>query len=96
MHGEKTGRPALTSLMPQRISSGAVLEVSADGAATIAVTGHEMGQGIRSTVANYLAERLAFATLTCAPWRWVLVAPSPLAPEGFVDVGTGRTHPVVW
>ncbi|MBB3950166.1 adenine deaminase [Aureimonas jatrophae] len=41
-------------------------------------------------------ERLAFATLTCAPWRWVLVAPSPLAPEGFVDVGTGRPHPVVW
>ncbi|MDB5506270.1 MAG: Adenine deaminase [Devosia sp.] len=41
-------------------------------------------------------ERLAFATLTCAPWRWVLVAPSPLAPEGFVDVGTGRTHPIVW
>jgi len=41
-------------------------------------------------------ERLAFATLTCAPWRWVLVAPSPLAPEGFVNVATGRTHPIVW
>ena len=41
-------------------------------------------------------ERLAFATLTCAPWRWVLVAPSPLAPEGFVNVATGETHPVVW
>lgn len=41
-------------------------------------------------------ERLAFATLTCAPWRWVLVAPSPLAPEGFVNVATGQTHPVVW
>jgi adenine deaminase len=41
-------------------------------------------------------ERLAFATLTCAPWRWVLVAPSPLAPEGFVNVQTGKTHPVVW
>ncbi len=41
-------------------------------------------------------ERLSFATLTCAPWRWVLVAPSPLAPEGFVDVATGRTHPIVW
>lgn len=41
-------------------------------------------------------ERLAFATLTCAPWRWVLVAPSPLAPEGLVDVTTGRTHPIVW
>ncbi|MEO5806295.1 adenine deaminase C-terminal domain-containing protein [Devosia sp.] len=41
-------------------------------------------------------ERLAFATLTCAPWRWVLVAPSPLAPEGFVNVSTGNTHPIVW
>ncbi len=41
-------------------------------------------------------ERLAFATLTCAPWRWVLVAPSPLAPQGFVNVATGQTHPVVW
>jgi len=41
-------------------------------------------------------ERLSFATLTCAPWRWVLVAPSPLAPEGFVNVATGATHPIVW
>lgn len=41
-------------------------------------------------------ERLAFATLTCAPWRWVLVAPSPLAPEGFVNVATGETHAIVW
>ncbi len=41
-------------------------------------------------------ERLMFATLTCAPWQWVLVAPSPLAPEGLVNVVTGETHPVVW
>lgn len=41
-------------------------------------------------------ERLAFATLTCAPWRWVLVAPSELAPLGFVNVQTGATHPIVW
>jgi adenine deaminase len=41
-------------------------------------------------------ERLMFATLTCAPWNWVLVAPSPLAPEGFVNVATGEVHPVVW
>jgi adenine deaminase len=41
-------------------------------------------------------ERLAFATLTCAPWRWVLVAPSEHAPDGFVNVSTGQTHPVVW
>jgi len=41
-------------------------------------------------------ERLAFATLTCAPWRWVLVAPSERAPKGFVNVATGQTHPIVW
>jgi adenine deaminase len=41
-------------------------------------------------------ERLAFATLTCAPWRWVLVAPSELAPQGLVNVQTGATHPVAW
>lgn len=41
-------------------------------------------------------ERLAFATLTCSPWRWVLVAPSPLAPDGFVNVSNGKTHPIVW
>jgi len=41
-------------------------------------------------------ERLAFATLTCAPWRWVLVAPSDNTPDGFVNVATGETHPVVW
>lgn len=41
-------------------------------------------------------ERLAFATLTCSPWRWVLVAPSPLVPDGFVNVSNGQTHPIVW
>jgi adenine deaminase len=41
-------------------------------------------------------ERLIFATLTCSPWRWVLVAPCELAPGGFVNVQTGETHPVVW
>jgi adenine deaminase len=41
-------------------------------------------------------ERLMFATLTCAPWTWVLVAPSPLAPQGFVNVSTGQVHPIVW
>jgi adenine deaminase len=41
-------------------------------------------------------EFLKFATLTCSPWRWVLVAPSRLAPEGFVNVQTGETHAVVW
>ncbi len=41
-------------------------------------------------------ERLMFATLTCAPWTWVLVAPCPEAPEGFINVQTGQPHPVVW
>lgn len=41
-------------------------------------------------------ERLQFATLTCAPWRWVLVAPNPMAPTGLVNVATGQSHPVVW
>ncbi len=41
-------------------------------------------------------ERLAFATLTCSPWRWVLVAPTEAAPQGLVNVRTGATHPVVW
>ena len=40
--------------------------------------------------------RLQFATLTCAPWRWVLVAPNPAAPTGLVNVATGASHPVVW
>jgi adenine deaminase len=41
-------------------------------------------------------EFLKFATLTCSPWRWVLVAPSELAPEGFVNVQNGEQHKVVW
>lgn len=41
-------------------------------------------------------ERLAFATLTCAPWRWVLVAPSDYAPQGLVNVQTGKVQPVVF
>lgn len=41
-------------------------------------------------------ERLQFATLTCAPWRWVLVAPNEAAPEGLVNVMTGESHRVVW
>jgi adenine deaminase len=48
---------------------------------------------------NWIAgfpEHLIFATLTCAPWRWVLVAPHEKAPEGFVNVQTGQTHPIVW
>ncbi len=38
-----------------------------------------------------LPRRMIFATLTCTPWHWVLVAPSTLAPSGFVNVTTGET-----
>ncbi len=41
-------------------------------------------------------ERLMFATLTCAPWTWVLVAPCKQSAEGFINVQTGAVHPVVW
>lgn len=39
-------------------------------------------------------ERLIFTTLTYALWHWAQVAPHPLATEKFVDVQTGRTHPI--
>ena len=41
-------------------------------------------------------ERLMFATLTCSPWSWVLVAPCAQAADGFINVRTGEAHPVVW
>jgi len=44
-------------------------------------------------------KRQIFATLTCTPWVWVLVAPftEPVAcPSGFVNVVTGKCSPVVW
>jgi adenine deaminase len=41
-------------------------------------------------------ERLSFATLTCSPWRWALVAPSDYAPLGLVNVQTGQIHKTVW
>jgi len=43
-----------------------------------------------------IPEHLKFATLTCSPWRWVLVAPTEACPEGFVNVQTGEQHKVVW
>ncbi len=39
---------------------------------------------------------MIFATLTCTPWHWVLVVPQPEFPNGFVNVTTGQTHPIVW
>jgi adenine deaminase len=43
-----------------------------------------------------LPERMRFAFLTAAPWKWQLVAPYEGNPSGFVDVTTGKTHPVIW
>jgi adenine deaminase len=43
-----------------------------------------------------LPKRMIGGFLTCTPWHWVLMAPSPQAPEGLIDVTTGRTHDVVW
>ncbi|MCP4083223.1 MAG: adenine deaminase [Planctomycetaceae bacterium] len=40
-------------------------------------------------------KRQIFATLTCQPWRWVLVAATPEHSSGFVNVTTGEYRPVV-
>ena len=49
---------------------------------------------------KFYTERLHFTlledTVLSPSKRWVLVAPSELAPEGFVNVLTGKTHPIVW
>ena len=36
-------------------------------------------------------ERLMFATLTCAPWTWVLVAPCPRSARGLHQRADRRT-----
>ncbi len=41
-------------------------------------------------------KRMIAGFLTCTPWHWVLMAPSKQAPQGLIDVTTGRTHDVVW
>jgi adenine deaminase len=43
-----------------------------------------------------LPERMRFAFLTAAPWKWQLVAPYKGNPGGLVNVTTGETHPVIW
>ena len=48
------------------------------------------------TNAPGLPRRMVFATLTCTPWHWVLVAPTEEIPNGFVNATTGESHPVVW
>ncbi|WP_289031229.1 adenine deaminase C-terminal domain-containing protein [uncultured Paraglaciecola sp.] len=43
-----------------------------------------------------LPERMRFAFLTAAPWKWQLVAPYEGNIGGLVNVTTGETHPVIW
>lgn len=43
-----------------------------------------------------IPKRMIAGFLTCTPWHWVLVAPTPKIPSGLVDVTTGRVHDVVW
>ncbi len=38
---------------------------------------------------------MIFATLTCQPWKWVLVAPFQGCSSGFVNVTTGECRPVI-
>ncbi len=40
-------------------------------------------------------QRQIFATLTCQPWKWVLVAPYKGCDSGFVNVTTGECRPVI-
>ena len=40
-------------------------------------------------------QRQIFATLTCQPWRWVLVAPYKGCDSGLVKVTTGECRPVI-
>ncbi|MBU0650215.1 amidohydrolase family protein [Patescibacteria group bacterium] len=41
------------------------------------------------------AKSARFQTLTCQPWKWVLVAPFEDCPSGFVNVTTGECREVV-
>ncbi len=43
-----------------------------------------------------IPKRMIAGFLTCTPWHWVLVAPTPKNPQRLVDVTTGRVHDVVW
>ena len=45
---------------------------------------------------DHVTEALCYAFLTCPPWNWTFMPPSDALPEGFVNVRTGETHPVVW
>jgi adenine deaminase len=57
---------------------------------------HEAADAMEWIGVPGLPERMRFAFLTAAPWKWQLVAPYEGNPGGFVDVTTGQTHPVIW
>ncbi|HUO36055.1 MAG TPA: adenine deaminase C-terminal domain-containing protein [Candidatus Acidoferrum sp.] len=45
---------------------------------------------------EHVTEALCYAFLTCPPWHWTFMPPSEALPEGFVNIRTGETHPVIW
>lgn len=49
-----------------------------------------------AAAANYRVYRQIFATLTCTPWKWVLVAPWTDCESGLRNVLTSECHDVVW
>jgi adenine deaminase len=49
-----------------------------------------------AAAATYRVYRQIFATLTCTPWKWVLVAPWSDCESGLRNVLTSECHEVVW
>jgi adenine deaminase len=45
---------------------------------------------------NHMTEVLIYGFLTCPPWHWTFIPPTPLVPEGLINIRTGQIHPVVW
>jgi adenine deaminase len=45
---------------------------------------------------DQVTEALNYGFLTCQPWYWTLIPPTDSVPEGWVNIRTGETHPVVW
>lgn len=45
---------------------------------------------------EHLTEALCYAFLTCPPWQWTFMPSTDAVPEGFVNIKTGETHPVIW
>jgi adenine deaminase len=45
---------------------------------------------------DHLTELLIYGFLTCPPWYWTLIPPTDTVPEGFINIRTGETHPIIW